>query len=58
MYFVRVDTSHLVNCKHIVDAYDDIFVLRDGQKLKVSRRRKKDCFEKLRQYNLRFSKFA
>lgn len=58
LYFVRVDTSHLVNCKHIVDAYDDIFVLRDGQKLKVSRRRKKDCFEKLRQYNLRFSKFA
>ncbi len=58
LYFVRVDTSHLVNCKHIVDAYDDIFVLRDGQKLKVSRRRKKDCFEKLWQYNLRFSKFA
>ncbi|MEY8368338.1 LytTR family DNA-binding domain-containing protein [Anaerovoracaceae bacterium 42-11] len=58
LYFVRVDSSHLVNCKHIVDAYDDIFVLRGGQKLKVSRRRKKECFEKLRQYNLRFSKFA
>lgn len=58
LYFVRVDSSHLVNCKHVVDAYDDIFELRDGQKLKVSRRRKKECFEKLHQYNLRFSKYA
>lgn len=58
LYFVRVDASHLVNCKHIVDAYDHVVVLRGGQKLTVSRRRKKGCFEKLRQYNLRFSKFA
>ncbi|MBQ8162706.1 MAG: response regulator transcription factor [Clostridia bacterium] len=40
--FIRVSTSHLVNCDHI-SSFGDDYVEVHGSRLPLSRRRRKDC---------------
>ena len=44
--FLRVSQSHLVNCRHIASVSDDTVVV-GGSQVPVSRRRRKECLEKL-----------
>ena len=44
--FLRVTPSHLVNCDHIASLTDDAMIV-NGVKLPVSRRRRKECLEKM-----------
>ena len=44
--FLRVSASHLVNCDHISSLGDD-FLIVNGVQLPVSRRRRKECLEKM-----------
>ena len=44
--FLRVTPSHLVNCDHITSLTDDAMIV-NGVKLPVSRRRRKECLEKM-----------
>ena len=44
--FIRVSSSHLVNCDHVSSLGDD-FLIVNGVKLPVSRRRRKECLEKM-----------
>ena len=44
--FIRVSSSHLVNCDHISSLGEDSMIV-NGEKLPVSRRRRKDCLEKM-----------
>lgn len=44
--FIRVTPSHLVNCDHIASLTDDTMTV-SGVKLPVSRRRRKECLEKM-----------
>ena len=44
--FVKVSKSHLVNCAYITEIGDD-FVTVAGDKLPLTRRRKKECLEKI-----------
>ena len=57
-FFLRTDTSHLVNCKFIEDVNENTVVLSDGQRLKVSRRRKKEILERISEYVRRYGRFA
>ncbi len=44
--FLRIGTSHLVNCDHISAFENDTIVVK-GVRLPVSRRRRKECLEKM-----------
>ncbi len=44
--FLRVTPSHLVNCVHISSVGDDVLTVH-GTVIPISRRRKKECLEKL-----------
>lgn len=44
--FLRVSPSHLVNCRLISSVQDDSLVV-NGVKLPISRRRRKECLEKM-----------
>ncbi len=44
--FIRVSSSHLVNCDHISSLGDDYLIVNNSR-LPVSRRRRKDCLEKM-----------
>ena len=44
--FIRVTPSHLVNCDRISSLGDD-FLIVNGERLPVSRRRRKECMEKM-----------
>lgn len=57
-FFLRVDTSYLVNCKYIQDVEENAVVLSDGQRVKLSRRRKKDILARISEYTRRFGRFA
>jgi DNA-binding LytR/AlgR family response regulator len=52
--FVKVSKSHLVNCAYITEIGDD-FVTVAGDKLPLTRRRKKECLEKIAKANGRES---
>ncbi len=57
-FFLRVDTSYLVNCKYIQDLSDNEVILSNGQTVKMSRRRKKEILAKFCEYSRRFGRFA
>lgn len=57
-FFLRVDTSYLVNCKYIQDLSDNEVILSNGQSVKISRRRKKEILAKFSEYSRRFGRFA
>ena len=44
--FVRISPSHLVNCAMITSVQDDSLLLEDVR-LPISRRRRKECLEKM-----------
>ena len=44
--FLRVSAGHLVNCDYISSLGDD-FLLANGARLPISRRRRKECLEKM-----------
>ena len=44
--FLRVSPSHLVNCDHIASLTEDSIIV-NGTRLPVSRRRRKECLEKM-----------
>lgn len=44
--FIKVTPSHLVNCAHISSVQDDALVV-NGVRLPISRRRRKECLEKM-----------
>lgn len=58
LYFVRADNSCLVNCEHVMRMHGDVLILDNGEKIKVSRRRKKDCSEKLKACGMKYAAFA
>jgi len=58
LFFLRVDTSYLVNCKYIQDLSDNEVILSNGQTVKISRRRKKEFLAKFSEYSRRFGRFA
>lgn len=57
-FFVRADTSYLVNCKYIQDIEEKAVVLSNGQRVKLSRRRRKAILERLNEYIRRYGRFA
>ncbi len=57
-FFVRVDTSYLINCIYIQDIGENAVVLSDGQRIKLSRRRRKDVLKRFREYIRRFGRFV
>jgi len=58
VYFIRINHSQLVNCKYIVDFYDYTVEMDTGEKLKVSRRKKKDCRDRFIRYCERHSRYV
>lgn len=57
-FFLRVDKSYLLNCKYIQDVEESTVLLSNGQRVKLSRRRKKDILLKIGEYTRRFGRFA
>lgn len=57
-FFLRTDTSCLVNCKYIQDIEENTVVLSNGQRVKLSRRRRKDILARFSEYIRRFGRFA
>ena len=57
-FFVRTDTSYLVNCKYIWDFEEKAVVLSNGQRVKLSRRRRKEILERFSAYIRRYGRFA
>lgn len=56
VYFLRISQSALINPKFAIDFMDDIITMEDGEKLKASRRRKKDCCMRFMEYNRKFAR--
>lgn len=56
--FLRIHKACLVNCRYIKLFEGQTVVLKDGQRLDVSRDRRDACFKKFREYNLKHAKFA
>ena len=56
VYFLRISQSALINPKFAIDFVDDVITMEDGEKLKTSRRRKKDCFARFMEYNRKFAR--
>ena len=56
--FVRIHKPYLVNCRYIKLFEGQTVVLKDGQRLEVSRERREECFKQFREYNLKHAKFA
>lgn len=56
VYFIRISQSVLVNCKFVLDFADDVITMESGEKLKTSRRRKKNCYERFMEYNRKYAK--
>lgn len=56
VYFLRVTNSDLINCKFIYSFTGDKVKMKDGQELKVSKRRRKACYDKFIEYIRRFGK--
>ncbi len=56
--FIRIHKAYLVNCRYIKLFEGQTVVLKDGQRLDVSRDRRDACFKKFREYNLKHAKFA
>lgn len=57
-FFLRVDTSYLVNCKYIQDIEENAVVLSNGQRIKMSRRRRKEVLTRFSEYIRRFGRFV
>lgn len=56
--FLRIHKAYLVNCRYIKVFEGQTVVLKDGQRLDVSRERRDACFKKFREYNLKRAKYA
>lgn len=50
VFFIRTSSAHLVNCKYIDRFSGDQIILKDRQKLKMSRRRKADSFSRFMEF--------
>jgi len=57
-FFVRVSSSYLVNCKYIHRFEKDRIVLENGEKFKISRRKKSECFDMFIAYQRKYQRFA
>lgn len=56
--FISISRSCLVNCRHIKSFEGSKVILKDGQKLSISGKRKTECFNKFKDYNLKHARFA
>ena len=50
VYFLRITHSQLVNSRFICDFTADMIVLANGERLKVSKRRRTDCMRRFMEY--------